>query len=213
VLRNVKQPHGGLTRLHSSLTILDWHTFPTPVWSALVVTLGESTHRDTANTESEEDGMKTARKLGLLFCMAILIVTFSSSAKANEFDKLTVFTFSAPVELPGDIVLSPGSYVFKLLDDAGERNIVEILDQQQTEVYAIILTAPAERPRPADKSTVEFYQSTAGAPNALKTWFYPGDNYGQEFVYPRARAAELAKTAKQPVSVSSSNSTSSQAQP
>jgi hypothetical protein len=210
VLRNVKQTHGGLTRLHSSLTILDWHTIRTPVWSALVVTLGESTHRDTANTESEEDGMKTARKLGMLFCMAILIVTFSSSAKANEFDKLTIFTFSAPVELPGDVVLSPGSYVFKLLD---ERNIVEILDQQQTEVYAIILTVPAERPRPADKPTVEFYQSTAGAPNALKTWFYPGDNYGQEFVYPRARAAELAKTATRPVSVSSSNSTSSQAQP
>ena len=157
--------------------------------------------------------MKTARKLGLLFCMAILIVTFSSSAKANEFDKLTVFTFSAPVELPGDVVLSPGSYVFKLLDDAGARNIVEILDQEQTEVYATILTVPAERPRPADKSTVEFYQSTTGAPNALKTWFYPGDNYGQEFVYPRARTAELAKTAKQAVNVSSSNSTSSQAQP
>jgi hypothetical protein len=213
VLRNVKQPHRGLTRLHSSLTILDWHTFRTPVWSALVVTLDESTHRDTANTESEEDGMKTARKLGLLFCMAILIVTFSSSAKASEFDKLTIFTFSAPVELPGDVVLSPGSYVFKLLDDAGERNIVEILDQQQTELYAIVLTVPAERPRPADKPTVEFYQSAAGTPNVLKTWFYPGDSFGQEFVYPRARAAELAKTAKQPVSVSSSNSTSSLAQP
>jgi len=170
-----------------------------------VVTLDESTHRGAANTESEEDGMITARKLGLLFCMAILAVTFSSPAKADEFDKLTVFTFSAPVELPGGVVLSPGSYVFKLLDDAGDRNVVEILDQEQTQVYATILTVPAERPRPADKSTVEFYQSAAGAPNALKTWFYPGDSYGQEFVYPRARTAELAKIAKQPVSIGSSN--------
>jgi hypothetical protein len=195
------------------LTILDWRQLRTPVWSALVVNLDEGTHRDTANTESEEDGMKTARKLGLLFCMAILIVTFSSSAKADEFDKLTIFTFSAPVELPGNVVLSPGSYLFKLLDGPGERNIVQIFDEDQTEIYATILTVPAERPRPADKTTVEFYQSTAGAPNALKTWFYPGDNSGQEFIYPRARAAELAKTTKQPVSVISSNLTSSHAQP
>jgi hypothetical protein len=131
--------------------------------------------------------------------------------QGDEFDR-PVFTFSAPVSCWRRRSLAWG-YVFKLLDDAGERNIVEILDQQQTELYATVLTVPAERPRPADKSTVEFYQSAAGTPNVLKTWFYPGDSFGQEFVYPRARAAELAKTAKQPVSVSSSNSTSSQAQP
>ena len=157
--------------------------------------------------------MKTMRKLGLLFCMAILIVTFTPSAKADEFDKLTIFTFSAPVELPGDVVLSPGSYVFKLLDSPGGRNIVQILDEEQSEVYATILAVPAERPRPTDKTTVEFYQSTAGAPNALKTWFHPGDSNGQEFVYPRARAAELAKTSKQPATILSSNLTSSKAQP
>jgi hypothetical protein len=195
------------------LTILDWHLLRAPVWSALVVTHGESTHSDTTNTESEEDPMKTARKLGLLFCMAILIVTFSSSAKADNFDKLTIFTFSASVELPGDVVLSPGSYVFKLLDNPGNRNIVQILDRDQSQVYATILTVPTERPRPTDNTVVEFYETADGPQNALKAWFYPGETSGQEFVYPKARAAELADIAGQPVSVISSNMSSPQAQP
>jgi LPXTG-motif cell wall-anchored protein len=33
----------------------------------------------------------------------------------------------------------------------------------------------------------------------LKAWFYPGDNFGQEFVYPRQRAIELAAAEKEPV--------------
>jgi hypothetical protein len=194
------------------LTILDWPEFRIPVWSALAATFDESAHRDTANTEFEEDQMKATRKMGLLFCMTILIATFSSSARANDFDRLTIFTFKSPVELPGDVVLSSGTYVFKLLDVPGNHNIVQIFDQDQTQVYATILTTTAERPSLVDKPVVEFYP-TAGGVNALKTWFYPGDTSGQEFVYSKPRAAELAKNIKPPVSVISSNSTSSQAQP
>jgi hypothetical protein len=157
--------------------------------------------------------MNTTKKLGLLFCTAILMGTFGSTAKADDFDKLTIFTFSAPVELPGAIVLPAGTYVFKLLDSSGTRNVVQVFDQNQTRVYATILTIPVERSRPTDKTVVEFYETAAGAQNALKTWFYPGDTDGQEFVYRKARAAELAKTAKQPATVVSSNSTPSQAQP
>jgi hypothetical protein len=157
--------------------------------------------------------MKATRKLGLLFCTAILIATFGSSAKADEHDKLTIFTFSEPVELPGDVVLSSGTYIFKLLDVSGDRNVVQILDQEQTRVYATILTVPTERPRPTDDTVVEFYETADGPQNAIKAWFYPGETSGQEFIYPKARAAELADTAKQAVTVQISNLTSLQAQP
>jgi hypothetical protein len=180
------------------------------------VTFAESANRDTANTESEEDQMKATRrfgKLGLLFCMAILMATFGSPARADESNKLTIFTFSAPVELPGDIVLSAGTYVFKLLDVTGDRNVVQILDQDQTKVYAIIFTIPVERLHPADQTIVQFYETANGPQNALKTWFYPGEISGQEFVYPKGRASELAKITKQPVTVISSNLTSPKAQP
>src|ERR1700693_773305 len=156
--------------------------------------------------------MKATRKFGLLFCMAILIAAFGSSARADEFDKLTMFTFSAPVEIPGGVVLPAGTYVFKLLDIASSRNVVQIFDREQTEVYATIPTISIERLRPTDNTVVEFYETADGPQNALKTWFYPGDISGQEFVYPRARRAELARTAKQPETVISSNLTSSQAQ-
>jgi hypothetical protein len=36
-------------------------------------------------------------------------------------------------------------------------------------------------------------------PEALRAWFYPGDNFGQEFVYPKYRAGQLAETTLQPV--------------
>ena len=38
-----------------------------------------------------------------------------SSVYGDEWDKKTIFTFNAPVEVPGK-VLTPGSYVFKLLN-------------------------------------------------------------------------------------------------
>ena len=153
--------------------------------------------------------MKARRKLGLLFCMAILIAAFGSSAKADEFDKLAIFTFSAPVELPGGIVLPAGTYVFKL----SNRNVVQIFDREQPGVFATIFTVSAERLRPSDMAVVELSQTGADAPYALRTWFYSGDSYGQEFVYPRAREAELSKTAKQSVTVISANLTSSQVRP
>ncbi|HET6143095.1 MAG TPA: hypothetical protein VFE02_06270 [Candidatus Acidoferrales bacterium] len=157
--------------------------------------------------------MKGIRKMGLLFSMAILIATFSSSARADDFDKLTIFSFSAPVELPGDVVLSSGTYIFKLLDIPGNRNIVQVLDQEQTQVYATNFTVPTERPRPTDNTVVEFYETADGPQNALKAWFYPGDTSGREFVYSRSRAAELADTAKQTITVTTSNLTSSQVHP
>ena len=44
-----------------------------------------------------------------------------------------------------------------------------------------------------------FRERAAGEPQAIRSWFYPGDNFGQEFVYPKTRALELAKLADQPV--------------
>jgi hypothetical protein len=42
-----------------------------------------------------------------------------------------------------------------------------------------------------------FRERPAGQPEALRAWFYPGRNWGEEFVYPKARAIELAKETKE----------------
>jgi hypothetical protein len=44
-----------------------------------------------------------------------------------------------------------------------------------------------------------FRERPAGEPEALRAWFYPGMNWGDEFVYPKARAVELSKITKTPV--------------
>lgn len=44
-----------------------------------------------------------------------------------------------------------------------------------------------------------FTERQAGQPEALRAWFYPGRSWGEEFVYPKAKAVELAKAANPPV--------------
>jgi hypothetical protein len=46
---------------------------------------------------------------------------------------------------------------------------------------------------------ITFRERAAGEPEALRAWFYPGRNWGEEFVYPKAKAMELAKSTNVPV--------------
>jgi hypothetical protein len=113
-------------------------------------------------------------------------------------------TFSGPVEIPGVHltgygVLPAGTYVFKLLDSQSDRHIVQIFSQDEKTVYATILAIPNYRLKATSKTVITFSERPAGEPEALRAWFYPGKNWGDEFVYPKARAMEIAKTANLPV--------------
>ena len=52
---------------------------------------------------------------------------------------------------------------------------------------------------PKDKTVMTFNEGIQGRPEALRAWFYPGRNFGDEFVYPKAKAIEIATAAKTPV--------------
>jgi hypothetical protein len=117
---------------------------------------------------------------------------------ASEFDKKTIVTFNAPVEVPGK-ALPAGTYVFKLLDSESNRNIVQILDKDEKKLYATVLAIPDYRMEPSDKPVITFEERPSGSPEAIRAWYYPGDNYGQQFVYPHKRAVELAKRTNQHV--------------
>src|SRR5437867_12412284 len=118
------------------------------------------------------------------FVFASMLVVMLPLARASEWDQKTVFTFNQPVELPGQ-VLSAGTYVFKLADSSSDRNIVQVFNKEEDELYGTFLTIPDYRPEPADKPIVTFEEREAGSPEAVKTWFYPGDEYGHDFVYPQ----------------------------
>jgi len=136
--------------------------------------------------------MTRLKILPTLFSVALLAGAVLLPAKADTWDKKTVITFNAPVEIPGKVLL-PGTYVFKLLDSAGNRNIVQIFNKDETQLIGTVLAIPDYRMKPADKPLITFEERASGAPPAIKAWYYPGDNYGARFVYPHNRAVELAK--------------------
>ena len=141
--------------------------------------------------------------------MALVSAFLMPTAKADDWNRKTVMTFSGPVEIPGVhltgwAILPAGTYVFKILDSQSDRHIVQIFNKDETQIYATILAIPNYRLRATDKTVVTFTERPAGEPEALRAWFYPGRNWGEEFVYPKARAMTLAKASNMPVLFTSS---------
>jgi len=141
---------------------------------------------------------------GTVFCMALLGAMFLPGARADDWNRKTVMTFSGPVEIPGVHlkgwgVLPAGTYVFKILDSSSDRHIVQIFNKDETTIYATILAIPNYRLQATDKTVITFRERPAGEPEALRAWFYPGRNWGEEFVYPKAQAIALAKETNTPV--------------
>jgi hypothetical protein len=119
-------------------------------------------------------------------------------AAADESDQKTTFTFSGPVEIPGQ-VLQAGTYVFKLAGSESDRDVVQVFNKDENHLYGTFLAIPDQRLRPAGKPIITFDETPAGSPEAVKAWFYPGDDYGHEFVYPKSKAVRLAKSSNTPV--------------
>jgi hypothetical protein len=148
--------------------------------------------------------MKLFKEAATVCCMALVGVVLAPGAKADDWNRKTVITFSGPVEIPGVHltgwgVLPAGTYVFKILSSQTDRHIVQIFSKDELTVYATILAIPNYRLKATDKTVITFRERPAGEPEALRAWFYPGRNWGEEFVYPKAKAMDLAKSSNTPV--------------
>lgn len=137
-------------------------------------------------------------------CIAIAGAILAPVLRADGWDRKSVITFTNPVEIPGVHlagwgVLPAGTYVFRILDSQSDRHIVQIFNKDETTIYATVLAIPNYRLQATDKTVITFTERPAGQPEALRAWFYPGRNWGEEFVYPKAKAVELAKAANTPV--------------
>ena len=112
----------------------------------------------------------------------LLCATLAPPAKADAWNKRTIVTFREPVEVPGT-VLQAGTYVFRMLDSLSNRHIVQIFNENETQVLATIQTVPNYRIERPDDSIFEFDERPGNAPQALKVWFFPGNTVGEEFIY------------------------------
>jgi hypothetical protein len=145
--------------------------------------------------------MKLFKMLGSALCLFVLCVLVVPTAMADDWNRETVITFSGPVEVPGvgAQTLPAGTYVFKILDSLSDRHIVQVFSQDKTHLFTTILAMPNYRLKATDKTVITFRERPAGQPEALRAWFYPGHQWGDEFVYAKPRAVELAKETNEPV--------------
>ena len=134
-----------------------------------------------------------------------LLAASCAMLNAATWNKKTKVTFSAPVQVPGPhtkggvVTLPAGSYIFKLADSSSDRHIVQVMNPRENVVYSTILAINDYRLNASSKTVMYFSERKAGSPMAIKAWFYPGDNFGQRFVYPKVQAEQIAATVNQPV--------------
>jgi len=125
----------------------------------------------------------------LLITSAIGLVAIPA-AKADDYDKMTKITVNEPVRLP-TMTLQPGNYSLRLLEATGNRHVVQVRDENGKGI-GLILALPNYRLVPKDKTVIQYWETPPGQPRAMRAWFFPGDNFGQEFIYPKSESTEIA---------------------
>jgi hypothetical protein len=143
--------------------------------------------------------MKTQKTFFTLAFVLASIIRLPA-ARADELDQASKITFSQPVQIPGH-VLPAGTYWFLLADVAPNRNVVRIFSSDRSIVYATILTIAAHRLEPSEKAAITFAERGAMQPETIVSWFYPGRDFGHQFVYSRPEQQELARNKHQTITV------------
>jgi hypothetical protein len=140
--------------------------------------------------------MTLLKGFGTGLCLTVLCVLVAPKAKADDFNRKSVVTFSAPVEVGGSgaQILPAGTYVFKVLDSIPERTNTSFRSRTRMKPMSsqLIMAMPNYRLKATNKTVMTFSERPAGEPEALKAWFYPGREWGEQFVYERSKAIQLA---------------------
>jgi len=142
----------------------------------------------------------------LMTCLALgtfatlLGVVSAPVAYAQSNNENSTFTVTEPLDV-GGFTLQPGTYLIKVVMLASDRNSIQVTNVEQTKVFANVLSTP--HPIRADEvvpsSRYIYYATAPGQPKALRTWFARDTEKGQDIIYPKRRAMELAAAAKEPV--------------
>src|SRR4051794_833223 len=144
------------------------------------------------------------KRLNVMAAVAACLV-MAGTLSADVWDKKTKVKFSAPVQVPSAhaktrvVTLPAGTYIFRLDDSQSSRHTVQITNERGNQIYTTILAIPDYRLNATSKTVMYFSERPAGHPTAIKSWFYPGDNFGHRFVYPKVQAVALAAEVQQPV--------------
>jgi len=146
----------------------------------------------------EKKNMSQLKVFALASCVGLFSAAFAPALKADQWNKKTVLTVNEAIQVPNK-TLQPGKYVMRLLDSPSNRHIVQIFDANEQHLITTVLAIPNYRLQPTGSTQFGFWETPVGQPKALRSWFYPGDNFGQEFAYPKNQAMVIASSVRQPV--------------
>jgi len=134
--------------------------------------------------------MRTIHTIGCTLGLAAFLALPAAAQETRaEGTKLTEMTFSGPVQVPG-VTLPAGTYTFQT-PEVGD-HVVQIFDKDRSKIFATVQTIPNDRLQATDQTVVMFSEQPAGVPQAVKVWFYPGNPVGEEFIYPKTQAMQIA---------------------
>jgi hypothetical protein len=119
--------------------------------------------------------------VGALAGIAIAAGIVTSRAQADQWDKMTLLTVDQPTQV-SNTYLEPGTYMFKLANS--DRHIVQIFTKDRSHLINTIIAIPSYRVFPTGDTQISYWETPPGTAKAVRTWFYPGDQDGQEFRYP-----------------------------
>jgi len=128
-----------------------------------------------------------------------LIFMAPSAARSDEWNLLTRISVNHSFSVPGKVLEPNTQYVLKLLDLSGTRNVIQIFNEDQSELLTSFIAASKYRLEPQDTTTFEFIEVNPGYPKPIRSWFYPGRLNGFEFIYPKDQAMDIVANSRQSV--------------
>ena len=87
--------------------------------------------------------------------------------------------------------------MFQVAHPSSTQQVVQIWDENRAQLFTTTITVPASRSEAADDVIVTFRSTPEGDPPAIKSWFYPGETAGHQFVYPEEQARQIARTSRE----------------
>jgi hypothetical protein len=127
-------------------------------------------------------------------------IALAPVASAQTDVEQTQFTTTEPLDV-GSVTLPPGTYVIRTLPLDSNRYTVRVTNADATTVFATVLAVPHPilMEEMAPEGRFIYYAAGPGQHKALRTWFPRDSTNGQDIVYPKHRALEIAAVAKAPV--------------
>lgn len=136
--------------------------------------------------------MRNLKSFAVTSCLGAVALMFAPGASADQWNKKTILTVNETIQIPG-AVLEPGKYVMKLMESPANRHVVQVFNEREDKLHATILAVSNYRLEATGDTQFQWWETSAGEPKALRAWFYPGDNFGQEFAYPRNESLAIAQ--------------------